>query len=72
VVRQVRLFYSLDKGVTWKLFPSQPDPGSNPGSHKVTLPNKTKLKCKVKVVLKDDKARTVGSDVSDGTFTIGP
>ena len=71
-VNQVRLFYSLDNGVTWKLFPSQPDPGSNLGSHKVTLPNKTKLKCKVKVVLKDDKARTVGSDVSDGTFTISP
>jgi hypothetical protein len=33
---------------------------------------KAKTKCKVKIVLKDINDRTVGSDVSDGFFTILP
>jgi hypothetical protein len=69
-VSQVRLSYSLDNGATWKAFASQPL--TNTGSHQVTLPpaTLTKAKCKVKVVLKDDKGKKVGSDTSDGVFTI--
>jgi hypothetical protein len=71
-VTQVILSYSLDKGVTWKAFTSQPS--SNTGSHQVTLPTVTKTKpnCKVKVVLKDSSGKKVGNDVSDGVFTISP
>jgi len=73
-VNQVELSYSLDNGVTWKDFTAQPPSGSNPESHPVTLPTvtKAKSKCKVRVVLKDASNRKVGSDVSDGIFTINP
>jgi hypothetical protein len=73
-VTQVKLFYSLDKGVTWNPFLSQPVLGSDPESHTVQLPavQKTKSNCKVKVVLKDASGKNVGSDVSDGVFTIEP
>ena len=71
-VNQARLFYSLDNGVTWKPFLSQPPLGSDPESYTVKLPKVTtnKTKCKVKVVLKDGNGKTVGSDVSDRVFTI--
>lgn len=72
LINQVKLLYTLDNGLTWKPFLSQPAPGSDPGSHTVKLPKvtKTKSKCKVKVVLKDAKGKKVGSDMSDGVFTI--
>jgi predicted outer membrane repeat protein len=71
-VNKVKLSYSLDNGLTWKPFLSQPAVGSNPGSHTVQLPTVkgTKSKCKVKVVLKDSHNITVGSDVSNGVFAI--
>jgi len=71
-VNKVKLFYSLDNGTTWKAFASQPPIGSDPESHTVQLPTvtRTKSKCKVKVVLKDSNNVTVGSDVSNGVFTI--
>jgi hypothetical protein len=74
-VTQVKLSYSLDKGVTWEPFLSQPPTGSDPGSHTVQLPTvkKTKSNCKVKVVLIDSSSgKKLGSDVSDGVFTIEP
>ncbi len=71
-VNKVDLFYSLDNGTTWKAFASQSPIGSDPESHTVRLPTvtRTKSKCKVKVVLKDSNNVTVGSDVSNGVFTI--
>jgi len=71
-INQVKLFYTQDNGLTWNPFLSQPAPGSDPGSHTVKLPTvtKTKSNCKVKVVLKDATGKNVGSDVSDGVFTI--
>ncbi len=73
-VYEVQLFYSLDNGVTWKNFTAQPPLGSNPGSFQVTLPTvtKTKSKCKVKVVLKDNNGKKMGSDTSNWPFTIHP
>ncbi len=73
-VNKVKLSYTLDNGLTWKPFLSQPPPGSDPGSHTVQLPsvNRIKSNCKVKVVLKDGSGASVGSDVSDGAFTISP
>ena len=71
-VSQIQLSYSLDNGATWKAFDSQPP--TNAGSYQVTLPevNKPKFNCKVKVVLKDASGKKVGTDVSDGVFTINP
>jgi hypothetical protein len=71
-VYQVRLLYTLDNGVTWKAFTSQPDLGSDPGSHTVQFPmvRGIKSECKVNVVLKDSSGNRVGSDTSDGLFTI--
>jgi hypothetical protein len=74
-VDQVQLAYSLDNGTTWKNFSTQPLAHTNPGSFAPTLPTvkKTKSKCKVKVVLRDSGGAKVGSDLSDGVFTIlGP
>ena len=71
-VNKVKLSYTLDNGVTWKPFLSQPAVGSDPGSHTVQFPTvgRDKSKCKVKVVLKDINNITVGSDVSNQVFTI--
>jgi hypothetical protein len=71
-VNQVQLSYSLDNGVTWKNFIDQPSSGSNPGGYEVTLPivTKTKSKGKVRVILRDAAQKRVGSEVSDGAFTI--
>jgi hypothetical protein len=73
-VTQVKLSYSLDNGITWKPFLSQPAFGSDPESYTVQLPTvrKTKSNCKVKGVLKDATGKKVGSDVSDGVFAIEP
>jgi len=73
-INQVKLLYTLDNGLTWKPFLSQPARGSDPGSHTVKLPKVTKVKsrCKVKADLKDATGKKVGSDVSDGVFTISP
>ena len=42
------------------------------GAYLETMPpvSKDKKKCRIKVVLKDRKGKTIGSEVSDGTFTI--
>lgn len=67
-----KLFFSKDGGVTW-ISMAPPLPG-NPGSFGWTVPivKKNKTKCKVKVMLKDSSGNVVGSDVSDGYFTISP
>ncbi len=64
-----QIFYTLDGGTTW-VFKNLLQ--GNPGSYTWTVPLVTKTKCKVKVVLKDAKLITVGSDTSDSNFTIQP
>jgi hypothetical protein len=73
-VNRVRLFYTLNNGLSWRAFVAQPPAGSNPGSHAVRLPTvrNPKLNCKVKVVLEDAGGINIGHDVSDGVFTISP
>jgi C1A family cysteine protease len=68
-VNIVKLYYTLDNGLTWKPLTTLP---GNPGSYSWPVPfmAKDKTKCKVKVVLKDGTGKVVGSDTSDFTFTI--
>ena len=68
-VNSVKLYYTLDNGLTWKPITTLP---GNPGSYSWPVPpvGKDKTKCKVKVVLKDGTGKVVGSDTSDFTFTI--
>jgi hypothetical protein len=62
--------YTTNGGLTWRLIGSG---NGNPGTYSWTpLVTKAKTKCKVKVVLKDALGNKVGSDISDGVFTINP
>jgi hypothetical protein len=71
-VARVILKYTQNGGRAWNKIATL---DGNPGSYNEwTVPDvpKTKGKCLVKVVLKDAKGNTVGSDTSDGYFTIQP
>jgi hypothetical protein len=71
-VARVILKYTENGGRTWNKIATL---DGNTGSYdEWTVPDvpKTKNKCKVKVVLKDAKGNKVGSDTSDGYFTIEP
>jgi hypothetical protein len=70
-VSKVRLFFSTNAGVSWH--PIETLVG-NPKTYEwtVTPVKNAKTKCKVKVDLKDGSGKTVGSGISDGTFTINP
>jgi len=71
-VANVQLFYAIDGGRTWKTINTLT---GNPGYYLWTVPTAGTVpmtKCKVKVVLKDAIGTTLGSDVSDGLFTIVP
>jgi hypothetical protein len=70
-VTKVVLKYTKNGGKRWKKIETLTE---NTGSYDWTVPDvpKTKSKCLVKVVLKDAKGNTVGSDTSDGYFTIQP
>ena len=72
-VKRVQLSYTLDNGVTWKTINTTGD-SSDDGSFLWNVPEVTEEKnnCKVKIVLKDASGKTLGSDVSDGVFTIQP
>jgi hypothetical protein len=69
----VQLSYTLDNGVTWKTINTTGD-SSDDGSFLWNVPEvaEEKNNCKVKIVLKDASGKTLGSDVSDGVFTIQP
>jgi len=71
-VERVNLTYTMDGGVTWKSI--SPPLMGNPETYdwKIPLVANKKTKCKVKVVLKDKAGNIVGSDASDGSFTIEP
>ena len=70
-VDHVELLYSLDGGMTWKSINTERVDG-NPGTYPWLVPpvEETMNKCKVKLVLKDNKGATLASDVSDNPFTI--
>ena len=68
-VASVKLFYSINGGSTWKLIKNVI---GNPGSYNSTVPYVSSSSCKVKVVLKDAGGVTLGSDISDGVFSIQP
>jgi len=71
-VASVKLFRTMNGGSTWTLIKTLLT--GNPGSYnwKVPLVTVPKTQCKVKVVLRDSGGVTVGSDISDGVFTIQP
>lgn len=70
-VQRVRLFYTKDSGTTWISIVSL---NSNPGIYPWTVPlvPSEKKRCKIKVGFLDAKGVSIGSDVSDGYFTIRP
>jgi hypothetical protein len=67
----VKLYYSSNGGVTWKLINTL---GGNPGSYFWTVPSVSKAmnRCRIKLELRDGSAKTIGTDSSDGYFTIEP
>jgi hypothetical protein len=70
IVAEVRIYYTKNGGTTWNLIGVVPD---NPGrcdSWTVPTVEKTRRKCKVKVVLIDDKGHRLGVDTSDTFFVI--
>ena len=71
-VQGVQLFYSVNGGNTWRLITK--DITGNPGAYSWTVPHPaaTRRNCKVRVVLLDEKGRTIGTDRSDAPFTITP
>jgi hypothetical protein len=71
---KVILSYTLNDGAKWVKIVEIAD-GSNPGAYDEWLvPDVTesKTKCKVKVQLKAKNGDAIGSDVSNGYFTINP
>jgi hypothetical protein len=72
-VDHIVLSYTLNNGLTWKKIDTTADSGDD-GSFLWNVPNVATQKdnCKVKIVLKDSSGNTVGSDLSDGVFTIQP
>ena len=71
-VNKVVLKYTKNGGKIWKKIDTIE--GYDPESYVWTIPdvNKTKSKCRVKVVLKDENGKTVAKAVNDGYFTIQP
>lgn len=71
-VASVRLWFTLNGGVTWQAV--TPLLSGNPGSYDWTIPTvaTTRVKCRVKVVLRDAAGYPVGRDSSDAYFTIQP
>ena len=69
-VFQINLFYTLNGGTTWK--PINPPPELDVSEYPWTLPPVTadKTRCKVKIVLKDETGRKIGTDTSDAYFKI--
>ena len=70
-VANVRLYYSENDGSSWELIEELE---SNLGSYIWTVPpvSEAKANCRVKVVLRKASGSTVGSDISDGVFSIDP
>lgn len=71
-VASVRLWYTLNGGVSWQ--PIKPPLSGNPGSYNWTVPvvSTARDKCRVRVVLRDWSGSLIGSDASDAYFSIQP
>jgi hypothetical protein len=72
-VHHIVLSYTLNNGLSWKKIDTAGD-SADDGSFIWNVPDvaNPKENCKVKIVLKDGFGNTVGSDASDGVFTIQP
>ncbi|HEX2768781.1 MAG TPA: S8 family serine peptidase, partial [Geobacteraceae bacterium] len=70
-VASVRLWYTLNGGLTWLPVIS---PVDNTGSYAWKIPAvpAAKYKCRVRVVLRDAAGFAVGNDISDDYFSIQP
>jgi cysteine-rich repeat protein len=68
-VAKVKLFYTTNGGATWNLIKTLI---GNPGTYNWKVPAAASIKCKVKIVLKNAAGKTIGTDVSDNFFSIGP
>ena len=68
-VTKVKLLYTTNGGSTWNLIDTLT---GNPGSYDWTVPNVSSNNCRVKIILRDASSRIVGSDLSNGYFTIQP
>ena len=70
-VGKVKLFFSKNNGRTWQLINIiEGNPGIYEYSDNMPKPAKPMEKCLVKVVLKDEKGKTLGKDKSDVCFSI--
>jgi hypothetical protein len=70
LVTKAILSCTLNNGITWKPMATLSE---NPGFYNDWIvPDRSSPNCKVKVVLKNASGTVIGSDVSDGVFTIGP
>ena len=66
------MLYTKNSGKTWiKIATLDEDLGTYEWNPVPDVP-KTKGKCRVKVVLKDENGKTVAKAISDGFFTIEP
>ena len=70
-VAATKIYLSKDGGTTWSLVAGLQ---GNPGSYHwaVAVVPAIKSECKLKVVLKSEKGKVLGSDISDAAFTIVP
>lgn len=74
-IHRVVLYYTKNakaSPITW--IPIYVFTGSNLGTYNWKVPDvlNSKIYCKVRVVLKDESGNTIGSDLSDGYFSIAP
>lgn len=70
-VAKIKLYYTINGGTTWNLIKTLK---GNPGSHPwlVVTVKKPRTDCKIKVELNDVSENILGTDASDGYFTIQP
>jgi hypothetical protein len=71
IVDKTRVLLTKNGGATWAtIFEADGDPGG----FEFNVPDvmKPKKQCKLKVILKDSYGKTVGTDASNGYFTIRP
>jgi hypothetical protein len=69
---RIMLCYTTNDGKTWGKIKNIK--GSDPGTYQWKVPAvpKTKKKCKVRIQLEDENVKSLGTDSSDGFFTIAP
>ena len=67
-----RIFYKLRNNGLWKEIPESISGDAGSFTWVTPVVSEPQTKCKVKIVLKDSNGKTVGSDKSDGVFTIQP